>query len=432
MYKETWNRLKLAVLAIYWIQCVKSAYTVQNLSFVNICWDANYEPQFHHIKEISSHHQTSALVKTKICLKNKVFEFCGEQLNMTYTPLPMMWTRTRDDQDSNGPDSKALYCAPPSIAALTDWFVIHPVAIGIFGTTLKPRTINVNLGVLRYFVDNILMHLQEKVVLVSTNNDVTIPFNVDRRGGLQNITDYWNKVVESPMIIHWFVENKACTHPKVSSLPIGSTLNMQSSHFPKDISMPSKRIPKMMVADKVHDSHIQWEDRRRSAAVCLTRPDVCVSMHGPGGGLAGQGGWLETISKYQFLAITHGGGLDPCPKLFESLMVGTIPIIERTALYDAYEHFPVVFVRNLTDFMTWPNASTMMAHWVDHLDKYYEPGSHLRNQTLHRLNTKYWYHLMESKLHNPHSRNHRHEHFQAHEFNDEAPFCEQPTVLTDR
>eukprot|EP01041_Mallomonas_annulata_P001316 gene1316-2534_t len=391
----------------------------------NITWGPQCRPSFPN-KSDGATHQVF-VVKTKICIKDKKFEFCGEQLNMTYSTPPMMWTRTKDDQDTHGPDTKALYCAPISIAAYTDWFIIHPIQIGAFGSTLKPTMIDVNLGALPYFTDKILPYLEEKIVLVSTNNDRTMPYNVDRRGGLRNVTEHWNKVIESPKVIHWFIENKVCTHPKVSSIPIGSTLSIGSPHFPKDISMPSKRIPKMMVADKVHDSHIQWEDRRRAAAVCLTRPDVCVSMHGPGGGLAAKSDWLEKISKYQFLAITHGGGLDPCPKLFDSLMVGTIPIIERTALFDAYEHFPVVFVRNLTDFMTWTNASTMMAIWMSELEKFYEPGSLLRNQTLYRLNTKYWYDLMEYKLHNPHSRNHRHEHFQAHEFNDEAPFCEKPT-----
>eukprot|EP01036_Dinobryon_divergens_P057105 gene57105-76255_t len=112
-------------------------------------------------------------------------------------------------------------------------------------------------------------------------------------------------------------------------------------------------------------------------------------MHGLGSRGSDRHTWLKTVSQYQFIAITHGGGIDPCPKLFDALIVGTIPIIEITALYDAYEHFPVVFVRNLTDFMTWPNASLVMERWVNKLEKYYEPGSHLRNQTLHRLNAKY-------------------------------------------
>ena len=70
--------------------------------------------------------------------------------------------------------------------------------------------------------------------------------------------------------------------------------------------------------------------------------------------------------------------------------VGTIPVIERNALQDAYSRLPVAFVDNITDFLTWPNISAQMEYWVGTLGKYYEQGSQLRNSTLHRLTTKYW------------------------------------------
>ena len=138
-------------------------------------------------------------------------------------------------------------------------------------------------------------------------------------------------------------------------------------------------------------------DRITNLRLCMSRPDICDAAYKEvpkANDMIGGDAWAMLVSGYQFLVCTHGGGIDTSPKSWQSLLLGTIPVIERNALHDAYELLPVAFVHNITDFLTWTNVSQVMVQWRHQLGKFYEQGSHLRNRTLHRLTTKYWYHRM--------------------------------------
>eukprot|EP01041_Mallomonas_annulata_P011559 gene11559-24172_t len=413
-HKFSLSRIEIIVVILIQFLCtllprVNSVFNVGSYAFVDLdldksvdprlAFDVNWDPN-----PVSKNlDPNEARVKTKICFKTKTFQYCVEKLYMKYVLTSQtMWTRIKDKHNKAGPDTNALYCAPPSIAAYSDW-VILPNNIGIFGITLKPHIIYLHTNLIPEFEKNILPYLHHKFILLTANNDHTIPINIDLRSDIRNITESWNHILSSPLLIHWFAENRIYTHKKVSTLPIGTILDF---HHPDILSIPytplQSRIPKMIVADIIHENHIQWNDRRASARTCQIRSDICYSLHGNRTGVAIERiAWLTAISKYQFIAMTHGGGIDPCPKAFEAILIGTIPIIERNVLYDAYMHLPIVFVDNLVSFMSWDNVSIVLEMWLGEFDKYYELNSKLRNQTLYRLTTKYWYEeVISSRLHN--------------------------------
>ena len=88
--------------------------------------------------------------------------------------------------------------------------------------------------------------------------------------------------------------------------------------------------------------------------------------------------FLLELSQVPFILCTHGGGLDPSPKAFEAMIVGTIPIIQHSTLDDAYRHFPVVFVDSTVDLLRQNNTLELLSKWRDELGPYYEEGSELR------------------------------------------------------
>ena len=55
--------------------------------------------------------------------------------------------------------------------------------------------------------------------------------------------------------------------------------------------------------------------------------------------------WVRLATSVPFVLCVHGGGLDPSPKAWEAIMLGTIPIIQHSTLDDAYEQLPVVFIQ---------------------------------------------------------------------------------------
>jgi hypothetical protein len=75
-------------------------------------------------------------------------------------------------------------------------------------------------------------------------------------------------------------------------------------------------------------------------------------------------------------------GLDPSPKAWEAILLGTIPIIQYSTLDDAYERFPVVFVNEWNEIFQNDNVETFLRSQLTRLAPYYENGSELRKKTL--------------------------------------------------
>ena len=336
------------------------------------------------------------LVKTRLCRDRGEWSFCGRPSNTTY-PLPATHSVRTIDNHAPFPET-AMYCAPHGIAGYADWvYVSHPV--GLFGSTLLPRVIYVHTKLLDDFAEKVLPFVPRSFVLVSSCNDYTIPFNVDLRYGFGQLMHLsaWKRLVTSHRVLHWFAENRYWTHPKVSTLPIGASMAMDEPDYrgyPDTLLPLEKRSPRIIVTDKIHGPEAQWNDRRALAKACRQRPEVCVSI----GTLVSHEEWALRVSRHQFIACGHGGGLDPSPKAWESIKIGTIPIVEESPLVDAYGQLPIAWVRDLKAFLLWDNVSVVLNTWLQDLGPYYEMNSVLRNETLNRLKGRYWYDLVREKL----------------------------------
>ena len=351
------------------------------------------------VKESEAEGHDRVKVKTRLCRSPEEphFHFCTHPSSATY-PIPITHSvRTIDNHDPL--PHTAMFAAPHGIAGYSDWiFVSKPD--GLFGSTLDPKVVYVHTKLLGEFAEKVVAHIPGGFILVSSCNDYTIPFNVDLRFGYGNLMhmDAWNALIESKKVVHWFAENHYWTHPKVSTLPIGASMAMDSPDYPdypKDALPLERRSAKVVVTDKIHDTGAQWEDRRRVLKACEERPEICDST---GGKLFSHQGWAQQVSEHQFIACGHGGGLDPSPKAWESIKIGTIPIIEENPLIDAYGMLPIAWVKDLKAFMLWPNVSTVLANWLKELGPYYVPNSSLRNRTLNQLTGRYWYHVIREKL----------------------------------
>jgi hypothetical protein len=390
--------LIIALLGLYLgLRHVLAIVMYRNVSFVDINEDDIVTKNFN---------RKVVLVKTKLSFdkESKTFSYYAERKDWYYAIPSTFHVRTRDQFDSY--EERANYTAPHGLAAIADWMVIsqRDSLLGIYGTSLKPQVIFVHTGVFRIFVSDILPYLTEPFVLIQSGNDYTIPYNVDLRYGDFQCWDAWNKTLENKYLIRMYSENHVVTHPKVSTVHLGlSGLGRPGpddrSSYPTDAKPFSERIHKLLVTDKIHNSHAQWYDRAHALEACLNHTDICDSTSKMAiiGNLVGHAAWLKTVSDYKFLVCTHGGGIDPAPKAIEAILVGTIPIIDRTANYDAYSLLPVAFVDSTVTFISSPNASAMMNEWSQRLGPHFE-NPHLRNVTLHRLSMAFWTKLVTSHI----------------------------------
>lgn len=215
----------------------------------------------------------------------------------------------------------------------------------------------------------------------------------------------WNIIIDSPNVLHWYAENKYWNNSKVSTLPIGCSMGQMSpDSLRNDISLAKvpwkSRINKIVVADKVRYDKMS-RDRMEALKLCRHRQEVCANaIHTNNETILQTDDWNHRISQFRFILCTHGGGIDPSPKAWVGILLGTIPIIEFNSLYDAYKELPVAFVNNTVSFLKLSEAEikSQLLGWENQLGKYYVYNSPEREGMLQKLQTKYWWNKFSSNI----------------------------------
>jgi hypothetical protein len=285
---------------------------------------------------------------------------------------------------------------PFGIAATCDWALLVPCLFG--DVSRPPKTIFVHNYMLSHFVESTLNFMDPtyRFVLVTAGTDMTVPRSIDPRyrpmRGFSPSLDggnYFQTLVNSPKIIHWFAENHDLAHHKLSTLPTGMSTPTDPddmSEFPSPESIPPilTRTLKVLVSDRVRSGTGTWALRAEVVDMC-SQSSLCIR---PGNGTANMDGgikradYLRLLSTVPFVACVRGGGLDPSPKAWEAILLGTIPIIQHSVLDDGYERLPVVFIHEWTEIFESLEAEKFLLQKLSDLAPFYEPGSELRRKVL--------------------------------------------------
>lgn len=283
---------------------------------------------------------------------------------------------------------------PQDIAAHCDWALLLPCFFG--DLSVAPRTVFVHHLMLPYFVDKVLPKIDPryKFVLVTSGTDQTIPtgrgdvrfhplkgFASTKDGGRN-----WRLLTNHRQIIHWYCENHDLSHPKVSTLPVGvvdGLYGMEHIRIIEPLIRLDNRTVQFLVAHRVRTGKGQWELRQKvsewcqlqqdehlpSQILCVTPPATITRDHRKG---IPQGPYVELAQNMSFILCVQGGGLDPSPKAWEAIMMGTIPIIQHSTLDDAYSLLPVVFIDDWSRlFGSVSKVRTRLQVLRAHLSPYY-------------------------------------------------------------
>lgn len=97
--------------------------------------------------------------------------------------------------------------------------------------------------------------------------------------------------------------------------------------------------------------------------------------------------FLSKLRRSPFTLCVHGGGLDPCPKVYEAILAGVIPIVRcRPPLTEAFADLPIAFVKS------WRRSSInkkKLSDWYEKLSPHYiDPGK--RQEVLRKLSLDHW------------------------------------------
>ena len=163
---------------------------------------------------------------------------------------------------------------------------------------------------LPHFIESTMYFMNEsyRFVLVTGGTDLTIPRSVDPRyhplRGFRNSEDggsYFETLINSPHLIHWFSENHDITHHRISTLPTGMSVDKpdDSSDFPPPETIQpllSRRLS-VLLSDRVRSGTGVWALRYQVLQMCSASP-LCTR---PGNGSASM--LSEGISHKEYLQL---------------------------------------------------------------------------------------------------------------------------------
>jgi len=278
-----------------------------------------------------------------------------------------------------------------------DWFIngtqlvnisniLHPNFI--FLTAFRGR-----IGV-QYLVKELLPTILSKFILIIASEDYTFPYG---KGDIR-----WNEylhvqedikiLLESQKIIHIFVENLDTLHPKLSPIPLGlldSLLLVDLNSHEVDFS---KKKQMCFCRHRTHDQETgQFYDRARIAELSANNWNNFVTLEKDE---ITESKFIENIINSKFCLCIRGGGYDPCPRFFQCILYGTIPIIQHSPLDEVFMKFPVVFIDSLSENSL---SESFLMEKLEELRDFYE-NKLKRKKILYMLTLDYWWNIINNKF----------------------------------
>ncbi len=257
----------------------------------------------------------------------------------------------------------------PNFALYCDWIIWDLDNIFV-DYSKNPRIIFVrsDINCLNFFTRKVLGRLDNDCALVTASHDLTMPLGFHRKFELD-----WQTIVNNEHVKYWFTENRDLIHPKIRAIPLGlphpdlpswikGVGTTGSVWYSDDIV---KNPLKVTRTNKVFSC---WYDRMGHSSGTCTQddnersqayehisvwPDI-FDWHPPS---LTRRDFIKKLGEYEFVLCPHGGGLDPNPKCWESLIMKAIPIVKKNSITEALEHLPIVIVENWED-ITRPRLTT--------------------------------------------------------------------------
>lgn len=264
----------------------------------------------------------------------------------------------------------------------------------------RPRTIFVRTDLLALVWERVFPLLDHQFVLITGDGDSTLPRQVDARARSRELPEsYWNALLKDKRVVHMFIENlDEQKHPdRVSPLPIGlnhhefpgKNLNYLRSRIVGQVRFSQRLQQRVLQSDRVRIG-AQWEDRSRVHGYCLGPwASFCDAKQ-----TKGAREYALLLQRYPFVVCVHGGGIDPNPKMWEALIAGTIPIIQRFPGDAMYKDLPVAYVDAWTEDAVTPEK---LDTWMQQLRPYFEDAEK-RAAVIQQLYADYWWQKVEDKL----------------------------------
>jgi hypothetical protein len=230
--------------------------------------------------------------------------------------------------------------------------------IALLSTTSK--IIFVKTELLEYYMSFLHLLTIPFVLITSCNDDYCVPYYHFPCQD-ETIKQRHDQLLESPFLLRWFTKNAAIIHPKIASLPLGPKWQYHSTEFFGEDKAPildclyrhclnpseeffssnKKELLYLNFAHSTTDNPFFHEHKNLRRIIANFYQGMFPSS---------KGGDFETylteLKKHKFCLSPPGRGIDT-HRTWESLMVGTIPILLSSPMDSLFNDLPVIIVDDL-------------------------------------------------------------------------------------
>lgn len=176
---------------------------------------------------------------------------------------------------------------------------------------------------------------------------------IDRQVVLSGQSDYAvtpDLAARFPGVKHWFAINNQSLDSRVTTLPLGLTNDTDESPIHRIFG--NQEVLRQVLAEPKPTTSVNWvylnlamthPSRQRIWQLFHHQSWVTVGINEAS--LSGRQAFLRAIRQHEFCLCPRGNGLDT-HRLWETLYVGSIPIVEYDPAYHAFRDLPIYFIQD--------------------------------------------------------------------------------------
>lgn len=215
-----------------------------------------------------------------------------------------------------------------------------------------------------------------KIVYPPPKNQAILISGHADEGITDELVDYY-----SPNV--WFTVNKQTSKANVHSIPLGITNDSGESFFHSVYGNLDCMIQVMNESknDKnlvYMNFNIKTYPQERQIVFDMFKNNTWVTVGDIENSISGRTNFLREIRNHTFVLCPRGNGVDT-HRMWETLYMGSIPIVKRNIAMDEFSDLPICFINDWTevtaDFLNseklriqngnWNMKKLKMSYWVD-------------------------------------------------------------------
>lgn len=200
-----------------------------------------------------------------------------------------------------------------------------------FDLSKKPKIIFLKTDWIERFKNKILPKIDYQFKLITHNADRPAPSgNID--------------LLEDPKLIKWFGMNCDQIHPKLQPIPIGIA-NEKWPHGNKEIllNVVNTDITKINLCYSNFDLSTNRSKRPRIYDIIKTKTFIETESQ-----KLNFENYLRKLKSFKYVISPPGNSVD-CHRIWESIYLGVIPIVEKHLALKYFKDLPILFVNSFED-----------------------------------------------------------------------------------